>query len=261
VLDSVKGLEVRRARLRDRRDDPKALHTFRKQARRVAAQAQLVELYLKPTEHSKVLAVAARPARGLGPFRDADVLGKRLAALARGKSAAVRDELEALHKALEPSGRKAAAAKAVRRAGPRHLRKPLEDLLGRMQPRGAEPLAVIEARLRLRGRLATAPGAPLADLHAFRLELKAYRYAREAVVPAGVRDRVGEQARQVTDLLGGISDAALLGRAAAQATPRAARMVVAAAGRDDRAARKAFETGWAQLRWPALQERVRAEGP
>src|SRR5688572_9155302 len=67
-------------------DDAKALHDYRKRARRMWATVLLAEPYLTPLQHARAIRLVAPLADGLGRIRDEDVVAKRLKALALGKS-------------------------------------------------------------------------------------------------------------------------------------------------------------------------------
>ena len=90
VLELVTTLEALRDELIAKPKEPKALHEYRKQTRRVAAGYQLLELFLKPTAYANVQALTSVLSKGLGRWRDADVLDKRLRELGRGQSKAVQ---------------------------------------------------------------------------------------------------------------------------------------------------------------------------
>src|SRR5262244_2267015 len=127
VLESVTTLEALRDELIAKPKKPKVLHEYRKQTRRVAAGYQLLELFLKPTEFANVQALTSVLSKGLGRWRDADVLDKRLGELARGKSKTVQEQFTQLRHKLAPDGRNRRMARACKRSSRARLRGPLED--------------------------------------------------------------------------------------------------------------------------------------
>jgi hypothetical protein len=66
VLESLATLEARRDELVPKPKGSKVLHEYRKQARRVAAGYQLLELFLKPTEYANAHALLSQPGERLG---------------------------------------------------------------------------------------------------------------------------------------------------------------------------------------------------
>jgi CHAD domain-containing protein len=255
VLESVTTLEALRDELTARPKDAKALHEYRKQTRRVAAGYQLLELFLKPTEYASIQALTSVLSKGLGRWRDADVLGKRLQELARGKSRAAGEQFNALREKIASGGRSRRVTRACERSARVRLREPLEELLGHACAQIADPLALLRDRLRLRAQSALSEMATTHQLHAFRLELKSYRYALETLEPAprSIEASMARQAHQVTDILGRLVDAEVLEAKAAEAGPLAARVILAAARKNATQARQEFEKGWGEKRWPELQ--------
>ena len=112
-------LEALRDELIAQPKDAKALHEYRKQTRRVAAGYQLLELFLKPTEYASIQALTSVLSKGLGRWRDADVLDKRLQDLARGKSRTAREQFDALRKKIASGGRRRRMARACKRSARR----------------------------------------------------------------------------------------------------------------------------------------------
>jgi CHAD domain-containing protein len=255
LLESVTTLEALRDELITKPKEPKALHEYRKQVRRVAAGYQLLELFLKPTEYSNVQALTSVLSRGLGRWRDADVLNKRLRELARGKSKTVQQQFTKLRKKIAAGGRNRRVARACKRSSRARLREPLEEVLGHARAQFIDPLAILRTRLRLRAQSALSKMATTQQLHAFRLELKSYRYALETLVPSpkSAEESTARQAHQVTDILGRLVDAEVLEAKAAEAGPLAARVILAAARKDAMKARHEFEKGWSAKKWPELQ--------
>ena len=255
VLELVTTLEALRDELIAKPKEPTALHEYRKQTRRVAAGYQLLELFLKPTAYANVQALTSVLSKGLGRWRDADVLDKRLRELGRGQSKAVQEQLTGLRKKIATGGRNRRVANACRRSSRARLRRPIEELLGQARAQLADPLALPRRRLRLRAQSALSEMATTQQLHAFRLDLKSYRYALEALAPAprSTEELTARQAHQVTSILGRLVDAEVLEAKAAEAGPLAARVILSAARRDAAKARQEFEKGWRAKRWPELQ--------
>src|SRR5262245_34685221 len=255
MLESVATLETRRDELAAEPNGAKALHEYRKQARRVAAGHQLLELFLKPTEYANVHGRLSQLARGLGRCRDADVLDKRLQKLAARKSRKVQEQFTELHNKIAPGDRKRRVANACKRSSRKNLREPVEEILRRARARPSDPLELPRKRLRLRAQSAFRSTATTQDLHAFRLELKSYRYALEALAPEprSPDALAARQAHQVTAILGRLVDAEVLEKTAAEANSLVAEVILAAARKDAVTARKEFETGWRAKRWPELQ--------
>ena len=255
VLKSVATLEARRDELAAKPKGTKALHEYRKQARRVAAGYQLLELFLKPTEYANVHALVSQLAKGLGRWRDADVLDKRLEKLAARKPREVREQFTELRNKIAAGGRKRRIANACKRSSRRRLREPVEEILGRARARLGDPLELLRKRLCLRAPSALRSTATTQDLHAFRLELKSYRYALETLAPepGSAEELTARQAHQVTAILGRLVDAEVLEKTAAEANSLAAEVLLAAAREDAVKARKEFEAGWSAKRWPELQ--------
>ena len=255
VLESVATLEALRDELQANPKQPTALHEYRKQARRVAAGYQLLELSLKPTEYANIQALTSVLAKGLGRWRDADVLDKRLRTLARGKSKTVQEQLTKLRNKIAAGGRNRRVARACKKSSRARLRKPLEEILAHARAQPADPLEVPRNRLRLRAQPALRGMATTHHLHAFRLELKLYRYALEMLSPApkSAEELTARQAHVVTSILGRLVDAEVLELAAAKTGPLAARVILAAASRDAAKARQEFEKGWSAKRWLELQ--------
>ncbi|MEA3136309.1 MAG: hypothetical protein QOC71_590 [Thermoplasmata archaeon] len=249
---------LRKARAALRQDplDAKALHAFRKQARRTWAAVQLTEAYLTPVQFARVGRFAAPLAGGLGRLRDEDVLAKRLAALARGKSKPLQDDLLGALRRLPAAERKRRVARAVARAKPKRIDRPVAEALTSMRKGWLDPLGLARARLRERSRWVSAASSVEA-LHALRLELKAYRYAVEALGKEASRldTLAAAQARKAAKVLGRVMDAHALAGLAATARPRAAKTLRAAARRDAEAARSEFGKGWTGG-WPALRQVV-----
>lgn len=236
--------------------DAKALHEYRKQARRLWATVQLTEPYLTPLQHSQAIRLVAPLADGLGRLRDEDMLAKRVKALARGKSKVLRDALLEAAAPMSPAKRDRRIASALARARPKRLERPLMDILASIRAGWLDPLGLVRGRLRERSRWIAATSS-LAALHALRLELKAYRYAVEALgKEAGVADaRAARQAHEATKVLGRVMDADALAGLAAKSPPRVARTLLAAAKREGQDARREFGTAWSK-RWPALRHVV-----
>ena len=255
VLELVTTLEALRDELTAQPKDAKALHEYRKQTRRVAAGYQLLELFLKPTEYASIQALTSVLSKGLGRWRDADVLDKRLQDLARGKSRTAREQFDALRKKIASGGRHRRMARACKRSARARLREPLEELLGHACTQFVDPLVLLRDRLRLRAQSALSEMATTQQLHAFRLDLKSYRYAIEALAPAprSTEELTARQAHQVTSILGRLVDAEVLEAKAAEAGPLAARVILAAARKTGMEARQEFEKGWSEKRWPELQ--------
>lgn len=255
VLESVATLEALRQELKAKPRDATALHEYRKQARRVAAGYQLLELYLKPTEYANIQALTSVLSKGLGRWRDADVLDKRLRELARGKSKTVQEQLTKLRAKIAAGGRNLSVARACKRSSRARLREPLEEILGHARAQPGDPLALPLRRLQLRAQPALREMATTQHLHAFRLELKSYRYALETLAPApkSAEESTTRQAHVVTAILGRLVDAEVLETTATQTGPLAARVILAAARRDAAKARHEFEKGWSAKRWPELQ--------
>jgi CHAD domain-containing protein len=255
VLESVATLEALRDELKANPKEPKALHEYRKQARRVAAGYQLIELSLKPTEYANIQALTSVLAKGLGRWRDADVLDKRLRELAQRKSKTVQEQLTKLRTKIAAGGRNRSVARACKRSSRARLREPLEEILGHARTQRGDPLALPRNRLRLRAQSALRETATTQQLHAFRLEMKSYRYALETLAPApkSTEDSTARQAHVVTSILGRLVDAEVLETTAAKTGPLAARVILAAARRDAAKARHEFERGWSAKRWPELQ--------
>src|SRR5688572_31959730 len=263
VLESVATLEALREELKAKPRDATALHEYRKQARRVAAGYQLLELSLKPTEYANIQALTSVLSKGLGRWRDADVLDKRLRTLARGKSKTVQEQLTKLRNKIAAGGRNRRVARACKRSSRARLREPLEEVLAHARAHLADPLAVPRNRLRLRAQSALREMATTQHLHAFRLELKSYRYALETLSPApkSAEESTAHQAHVVTSVLGRLVDAEVLEMTAAKTGPLAARVILAAASRDAAKARHEFEKGWSAKRWPELQAVIRGQSP
>lgn len=234
-------------------EDPEALHEYRKQARRLWATVQLAELYMTPVQHARAIRAVASLADGLGAVRDRDVLVKRLRALARGKSNPLRDGLRKATEATSGPSRKKRVARAVASAKGKRLAGPLESLLKKFRPGWLDPLALLRHRVHERSRVVTASSSKEA-LHALRLELKAFRYAVEALgSEAAAPDlAAARQAHKATDVLGRIMDAHALTELAKAQPPRVAKTLLAAARRDDEAARKDLAAAWA-TKWPDLR--------
>jgi CHAD domain-containing protein len=263
MLESVAKLEALRDELKAKPNEPKALHEYRKQARRVAAGYQLFELSLKPTEYANVQALTSLLSKGLGRWRDADVLDKRLQELARGKSKTVQEQFTKLRARIAAGDRHRRVARACRRSSRARLREPLEELLVHARTQLGDPLALPINRLRLRAQAALRATATTHQLHAFRLELKSYRYALETLAPArnSAEVSIARQAHLVTAILGRLVDAEVLETKAAETGPLAARVILAAARKDAAKARHEFEKGWSTKRWPELQAVVRGQSP
>lgn len=254
ALDDLAPL---RQRLRDDPADAKALHAFRKQARRLAAAAQGLECFLKPTAYARLAALTSDVPRGLGRCRDSDVLVARLARLRKGKAPATRARLDEVAESLRVGDRKARVKRALRRSSPGRLDR-VRRLAAGARAANVDGLGLVEHRLRARLRPALRPGADVRDLHALRLDLKAYRYALEALHPTESANsspdgQLGLEAARLSALLGRITDAEALRAEAHKARGTAARVVHAAADEDERQARQAFEDGWLRRRWPTLQ--------
>ena len=254
VLELVTTLEALRDELIAKPKEPKALHEYRKQTRRVAAGYQLLELFLKPTAYANVQALTSVLSKGLGRWRDADVLDKRLRELGRGQSKAVQEQLTTLRKKIATGGRNRRVAIACKRSSRARLRRPIEELLGKPAP-NLRSTGTTRRRLRLRAQSALSEMATTQQLHAFRLDLKSYRYALEALAPAprSTEELTARQAHQVTAILGRLVDAEVLEAKAAEAGPLAARVILSAARKDAAKARQEFEKGWSAKRWPELQ--------
>ena len=261
VLESVATFESLRDELEANPKEPRALHEYRKQARRVAAGYELFELSLKPTEFANIQALMSVLAKGLGRWRDADVLDKRLGELARGKSKTVQEQITKLRNKIAAGDRNRRVSRACKRSSRARLREPLEEILGLARAHLMDPLALPRNRLRLRAESALHGTATTQHLHAFRLELKSYRYALETLAPAprSAEDLTTRQAHVVTAILGRLVDAEVLEMTAAQAGPLAARVILAAARRDAAKARHEFEKGWSAKRWPELQAVIRGQ--
>jgi CHAD domain-containing protein len=255
VLELVTTLEALRDELIAKPKEPKALHEYRKQTRRVAAGYQLLELFLKPTAYANVQALTSVLSKGLGRWRDLDVLDKRLRELGRGKSKTVHDQFTRLRKKIATGGRNRRVANACKRSSRARLRQPIEELLEQARDQLADPLALLRKRLCLRAQSAISETATTQQLHAFRLELKSYRYALEALTPAprSTEELTARQAHQVTAILGRLVDAEVLEAKSAEAGPLAARVILTAARKDAAKARQEFEKGWSTKKWPELQ--------
>lgn len=161
--------------------------------------------------------------------------------------------------------------RATGRAAPRELRRPLLRLLD-----AADPAALGDAigfpATRVRLRAARLGGADEEGLHAFRLEMKAFRYALEAVADHAEAAEAcpvaaeAAEAREVTALLGRLNDAEALRASVGRwvgGLPRRVRReavaqeavarLLAAADAEREGARGEFLAGWHGARWPALK--------
>lgn len=260
VLDVVRDLEKRGARLRDDPDDIEALHGYRKGARRTWAAVQLTEAYLTPIKYAEAVTLTVPLAKGLGACRDHDVLAKRIGAIAKQHRTA-KKALERVIPAMPAKERRERVQRATRRSKPSRLGRPLEDALDGMARATLDPLAHMRATLRLRSRRITAH-ASVHALHALRLELKAYRYGIEALKPrANTTDaHVARECHAAMDVLGRIIDAHVLAGLAKGAQGRSAPILLTAARKDDEAARHDFGVAWT-TKWPALQAELKRPMP
>lgn len=254
----VADYEERRETLRGDTDDAEALHGYRKAARRVMAAVCLAEPYLTPVRFVQATTLAAPLARGLGKCRDSDVLAKRLGAIAKRAPKAIREDLRTFNEEPSSKERSKRVKAAIRNGKPRHLRRPLEGVLADASRSLQDPLHIGLARLRFRCARVTSR-APLGPLHAFRLELKSYRYGLEALKPAkrSVDARLAAECHEATEVLGRIVDAHVLADLAAAANGKAAEYLRAVAVRDDEAARRDFHAAWTGDKWPTLQAELR----
>lgn len=251
------------------------LHRFRVTARRADAAVGMTQWALLPTKFARISALTSQVPRGTAPFRNADVQEVLLHDKLEAAPERERPALEMFAQAAaheRKAGRRRAVERAVARAGPARLRKPVARVLATADVAAVgEPLAFPGARVRLRGaRLGPSPSEQ--DLHAFRLEMKAFRYALEAIADhpeAAAQCDVAaeaEEAREVTILLGAANDAAMLAESVARwrarlgrrrredpGTQQAVAWLLEAGEMEGAQARDEFLQGWNDPRWPGLK--------
>lgn len=283
VVDvQLRALEQERKHLAESEGAREPLHRFRVSARRADAAAGMAQWALRPTQFAKVVALTARVPRGTARYRDADVLEALLREKVEEAPPREQPGLEALAdeaRRERKRGRKKALERAMDRAAPKRLRKPILAVLAAADVGAVgEPLAFPGARVRLRAaRLGPSPSEQ--DLHAFRLEVKAFRYALEALAdhPEAAQHcdvaAEAQEAREVTLLLGKANDAASLEAAVARwrsrlsrkarsdpGTQQAVAWLLEAGELDGAAARDEFLQGWHGPRWPGVK-RLLGLGP
>lgn len=261
---------------RDLRRSPRrrsALHRYREALRPFEGALALAQGAFTPASFARSLAHARRARRGLGRFRDADVLERRLAPLARDAAGEDSSGIEPLWMALR-ARRVHGRARAVREATAHgggllaasalaSLRKRRLDLI--------EPLAFPAAAVRTRIARLARPEPDSRELHELRLAVKSFRFGAEALAREvdmrSALDAVAREAEEVTDLLGDISDAEGFceGVESLLARERPARRTALATGveaarvallRDAEEARRDFIDGWAGARWPRLKAAI-----
>lgn len=214
-----------------------------------------MESWLAPTPHSRLLATVAEIPRGLGKFRNADVLAARAASFAHPAGARL---LRAA--ALEPRGRRKAVRRAVGRAQAARDRIAIDGSLDEAPP--TDPLLLPLARTGYWMLRAASDSATRAEMHCCRLEMKTLRDACEDLAAAGLApgaDALAAEVRAASDALGRITDADLL-RAVADAAPGqpGAAALRAAARGEGAAAIAEFRVNLERRRWPRLAEVLRA---
>lgn len=249
------------------------LHQFRVAVRRLDASIGLGHWALWPTEYALASAAVSPVTRGLGRYRDADVLAGRLSELRERADAHLRDGIDSVIDLVDDrrkKGRAAAVARAVARSSSSSLGKPIRRAFARADGETRDdPLAYMCSKVWLRSKRLTGARPSHRDLHAFRLEMKGFRYALEALAEpsppspgAPVAAEAGE-AREVTQLLGRYGDAFALTRIVSRydgVRPRLApglEFVARVASSEVEATQKEFMAGWQGRRWPALKRLVR----
>lgn len=242
------------------------LHRYRESLRRLEAALALGQGTVPRKLHENAVRATRRARKGLGRYRDADVLARRLAPIAQESP-----EVEPLLAALEARrrrGRKTAVRESARRSRRRVLHRCVRAAARSIRGDAVvDALAFPAARVRLRYLRLGSPDPNARELHELRLALKELRYAAEALArvrPAGgLLAAVAVEAKEATDLLGDVSDAegfcagieSLVAgdkrqdRDALAAAVEPARVALL---RDAEESRREFLEGWEAYRWPRL---------
>lgn len=259
VLARLEHVEAAAGGLRDVPQERGKLHEYRRSTRRLEAAIATLEPALNPPVALRARSLANGLARGLGRHRDADVVQRLIEEASRGATGSTAGDLGEIRRGTKPKGRARAAdvEKAVKRARKRDLRRPLEDMLDRLNPEPVDPLEHAQARVRVRLRAARKQNASEHALHALRLEAKLFRYALEELTPLDPAFAApASQAGDLTDALGRITDARALRAAAAahaETRPDGARVLLAHADAEAEAGRAAFAAGLAGEAWAELK--------